>query len=447
MRYITVDDELCILCLGRDITKRISAEAALFETEEKFEKVFTQSPDGIIIIRRGDGLIVDVNDAFLNRSGFTREEYLDHNFLEFLDASHAEEIDQLNSSLETERTIVNLFICFKTKDGTEVPCLISATVLELSGEPHLMVIAKDISKQRMTEERLRRSEERFRGIFENAPIGILLVDMDGRVFQANRTAASMLAYDEQHMNGIHISRLVPEGERRTLKASLRELIEGNYDTHSSERRLACQNSLEMWANMNIVLQKDSTGKPLYYIVQIADISDIKSGQAKMERLAFYDTLTNLANRRLFQDRLTQAIERCQRQQISSALLYLDLDNFKRVNDTLGHQVGDSLLREVADRITACVRQEDTVARPGGDEFTILLNQVSSPADAGLVAEKILQQLREPKEIDGHPLIVTTSIGITVLPNDGKDSNALMSNGRPGDVQGQRTGPKQFPILQ
>lgn len=427
LRYITVDDELCILCIGRDITKRISAEAALYETEEKFKKVFTQSPDGIVIIRQADGAIADVNDAFINRSGWTREEYIGHDFMEFLDTSHESDVEELTRNLATERTLVNQFICFKTKDGAEVPSLISATVLELRGEPHTMVIAKDISKQRSTEERLRRSEERFRGIFENAPIGILLVDMDGRIFQANYTAATMLAYDEAEMSQMHISRLVPDSERRSLKESLAELVGGDYQTHKSERRLSCRDGLELWSNVNIVLQKSSDGAPLYYIVQIADISDIKRGQAKMERLAFYDTLTNLANRRLFQDRLEQTIERCQRYGRSSALLYLDLDNFKRVNDTLGHQTGDSLLREVAARISACVRKEDTVGRTGGDEFTILLNEVNTPADAGMIAEKILQSLREPIIIAKHPLVITTSIGITVIPGDGHSANILMGN--------------------
>ena len=305
--------------------------------------------------------------------------------------------------------------------------LISATVLELRGEAHLMVIAKDISKQRATEERLRRSEERFRGIFENAPIGILLVDMDGQIFQSNHTAAEMLAYDTQHMYGIHISRLVPDQDRSPLKDALGSLQNTDIVTHKSEHRLICQNGLELWSNVNIVLQKGGGDEPLYYIVQLADISDIKRGQAQMERLAFYDTLTNLANRRLFQDRLEQTIERCQRYGSNAALLYLDLDNFKRVNDTLRYQAGDNLLCEVAARLSGCVRKEDTVGRPGGDEFAIVLNGVSTPADAGAVAQKIINKLREPITIGKHPIIVTTSIGITVFPIDGTDANVLMQN--------------------
>ncbi|MEM9621748.1 MAG: EAL domain-containing protein, partial [Pseudomonadota bacterium] len=313
-----------------------------------------------------------------------------------------------------------------TKLGDLIPCLVSATSLELSGEPYILAISKDISAQRATEARLRGSEERFRGIFENAPIGIMLVDMQGHIFQANHTAASLLAYDEQHMTGIHVSRLVPPEERASFKETLAAMTRREA-THKSERRMVCQNGLEIWTNFHVVLQRSSDGDSLYYIVQIADISDIKQGQQRMEQMAFYDTLTNLANRRLFQDRLHQAIEHSIRTNRASALLFLDLDNFKRVNDTLGHQVGDHLLREVASRLQQCVRKEDTVARTGGDEFTILLTEIGTPSDAALVAQKILNHLREPFTISNHPLIVTTSIGITVVPGDGLDPNLLLRN--------------------
>jgi len=157
-------------------------------------------------------------------------------------------------------------------------------------------------------------------------------------------------------------------------------------------------------------------------LQIADITETKNSQKRMERLAFYDTLTGLANRTLFQERLLHAIEHARRRNSSAALMYLDLDQFKRVNDTLGHEVGDQLLKEVATRLSECVRKEDTVGRSGGDEFTVLLYDIASPGDAGLVAEKILHRLREPIDLSGQPLVVTTSIGITIVPADGNAAN-------------------------
>ncbi len=426
LRYIDVDGELCTLCIGRDISQRISAEAALVETEEKFEKVFTHSPDGIVILRQADGHIMDLNEAFAARTGYDPDELVNQPFLDMFPAD-SEELTSAHRDLLEEGVFTNRGIALKTKNGTRVPYLVSATVMELSGEPCTMIIAKDMSRQRAAEARLRRSEERFRGIFENAPIGILLVDDQGRVFQTNRTAADLLGYEQQAMYGIHVSRLVPDDGRESLRAALAKLALSGISVEKSERRLVREDGLELWTSFQIVRQANAKDQTLYYIVQIADISDIKQNEARMEQMAFYDTLTNLANRRLFQDRLNRTIEHCNRHDRCAALLYLDLDNFKRVNDTLGHQAGDQLLREVASRLQQCVRREDTVGRSGGDEFTILLNEIRSPSDAGEVAQKILAHLREPLQVAGHPLIVTTSIGITVLPNDGADRNQLMSN--------------------
>jgi len=427
LRYIEIDNELCVLCIGRDITKRISAEAALVESEEKFEKVFSQSPDGIVILRLADGVITDLNHAMLKRSEYDRDEVIGKSIYDFQNFIDTSDLENATGDLASDSKLENRSVTFITKSGERVSSLISATIVELSGEEHIMVLAKDISKQRRTEERLRSSEERFRGIFANAPFGIMLVDMNGRIFQANRTAATLLAYDEQHMYGIHISRLVPANDRPALKNAFTQMSLDVRKTDRAERRMICQNGLEIWTNFHVVLQRNSAGEPLYYIVQIADITDIKRNQERMEQMAFYDTLTDLANRRLFHERLEHAIEHSVRTNRTAALLYLDLDNFKRVNDTLGHQVGDHLLREVASRLQQCVRGEDTVGRTGGDEFTILLAEINTPADAGIVAQKILNHLREPIHISGHPLIVTTSIGITVLPADSEDPNVLMRN--------------------
>ncbi len=427
LRYVEIDNELCVLCVGRDITKRISAEAALVESEEKFERMFSQSPDCIVILRYADGTITDVNDTMLERSEYTREEILGQSFYEEDRFIKAGDLKKASKDLLGGNSLANWAVTVYTRSGEEVPMLLSATVMELSGEQHVMVIAKDMSQQRSTEEQLRSSEERFRGIFLNAPFGIMLVDMQGQVFQANRTAAELLAYEEQELKGIHISRLVPSEDRVNLKEALASMSAESKLADRSERRMICHDGLEIWTNFHVVLQPNNSGEGEYYIVQIADITNIKRSQQRMERMAFYDTLTDLANRRLFHERLEHAIAQCVRNDRSSALLYLDLDNFKRVNDTLGHQVGDQLLREVASRLKQCVRDEDTVGRTGGDEFTILLTEIGTPTDAGVVAQKILNHLREPIQISGYPLVVTTSIGITVLPSDAVDPNVLMRN--------------------
>jgi len=426
LRLIEIDGELCSLCIGRDIRERLRTERRLVESEQKFERVFSQSPDGIVIIRRRDLTIQDMNQAFVAASGYRLEELLGQSILDLDVMVSDAPFEEARGLLAEDDQFTNVEMTFRTRSGEEIPALVSAAVIELKGEDHVLCMVKDVSRLRQTELRLRQSEERFRGAFENAPIGILLVDLEGTIFQANRFAQDLLTYDDD-LEGVHISRLIPAGERGQIKDLLNAMADDRKSMDRHERRLACRDGTEIWTHFHAVLLRTEDGEPAYCIVQIADITDMKTSQQRMERMAFYDTLTDLANRRLFYDRLAHAISHCQRSGHLAALMYLDLDQFKRVNDTLGHETGDLLLQEVAARLKQCVRAEDTVGRPGGDEFTVLLYEITTPGDAGAVADNILALLRKPVSVAGHQLVVTPSIGITIIPEDGVDPNVVMKN--------------------
>jgi len=427
LRYIEIDGELCTLCIGRDITKRMLAESALRASEEKFEQVFTRSPDGIVILQQEDLTIYDINDSFLLASQYKREELIGKTVYELNVFEQGDALKNATEELAHQGFFENREMIFHTKSGHKVQSLVSATFIEINNIPCVLCITKNINELRSAEEKLKQSEQRFRGAFENSLVGIVLIDLEGNIFQVNHFAREVLGYETAHLEGVHISRLIPPEDRVQFKETLNGLVAGKDDTVRSERRMLREDNLEIWTNFHIVMQRNSDGDPFYLIGQIADITEMKSSQNRMERMAFYDTLTNLANRRLFYDRLGQAVDHAQRSKHLSALLYLDLDQFKRVNDTLGHEVGDILLQEVSTRLTACVRKEDTVARLGGDEFTVLLFDIRSPSDASLVADKILKALRQPLTISGHQLVITTSIGITIVPQDGTDPNSLMKN--------------------
>jgi diguanylate cyclase (GGDEF)-like protein/PAS domain S-box-containing protein len=442
LRYIEIEGELCILWIGRDVSERAIAEIARRQSEEKFVEVFNRSPDGIAIVRQEDMLICDINEAFVNSSGHQREDLIGESLFE-LDVVSESALADAALRLEEDDHFSNLEMTLHTKSGEEIPALVSATTLEVEEEPCFLIIAKDLRDLRATEEQLRASEQRFRGAFENAPIGILLVDMDGKVFQANRFAAELLSYRNASMRNLHISRLVPDDDRDKYNDLMQRLAKGHQATLRTEQRMLCADGAEIWTNMHVVLLRSQDGEPAYGIVQIADITEMKHSQQRMERMAFYDILTDLANRRLFYDRLSQAIEYTTRNNRLAALLYLDLDQFKRVNDTLGHEAGDTLLRTVAERLSHNVRQEDTVARPGGDEFTVLLYNIGKPEDAGHVAEKILKELRRPITVAGEQLVMTTSIGVSIIPSDGTDPKQLMSNADLAMYRAKEQGRNQF----
>jgi len=427
LRYMEFGDELCVLAVARDISSRLQAESAARRSEAKFAQVFSESPDGIIILRQSDLTIRDANPAFRLGAGLEPQDLVGHRVGEFYDVFDVAVLERALEQISTQGWFRNVEMTFRHASGKEIPTLVSGALIDIDGEPGVLCVSKNVSELRKAQEQLRESEERFRGAFENAPIGILLLDLEGHIFQANRFAEDLLDFGQDALDGTRVTELVPDDDREALLAQLQQLIEGRELISRTERRMRCATGLEIWATVHVVVQRTAAGEPLYCIMQIADITEMKNSQQAMERLAFYDTLTDLANRRLFNDRLTMAVEQCHRDQQRSALLYLDLDQFKHVNDTLGHDSGDLLLREVANRLLGCVRSVDTVARTGGDEFSILLDDIDAPMAAAEVARRVLQALRAPVRVAGHDLVVTTSIGITLIPDDGTEPNRLLKN--------------------
>jgi len=166
---------------------------------------------------------------------------------------------------------------------------------------------------------------------------------------------------------------------------------------------------------------------VWHVAIFSDITEKKEADELIWRHANYDYLTQLPNRRLFRDRLEQEIKITHRTSLPAALFFIDLDRFKEINDTLGHDVGDQLLVQAANRIQQSVREPDTVARMGGDEFTVILSQISNPADTKMVVENILQKLSQPFIINDHELNISASIGVTICPHDGDSAEQLLKN--------------------
>ena len=282
LRYIELDGELCVLCIARDISKRLEAESAARSSEEKFAQVFTQSPDGIVIVRCQGLTICDVNPAFLAGSGYTADELVGKPIGMFDPAMDSGALEATLKALTEGDRIANREMVFRRKNGKELPALVSGTLAHIDSQECLVCIVRDVSQLRNAQEQLRRSEERFRGAFENAPIGILLLDAHGHIFQANRFASEILHYPLQALNNVHISQIVPEDERGDLQEQLERLLRATEPTFRSERRMLCANGTEVWTNCHMVLQRTGDGAPLYCIVQIADITEMKHSQQRME---------------------------------------------------------------------------------------------------------------------------------------------------------------------
>jgi diguanylate cyclase (GGDEF)-like protein/PAS domain S-box-containing protein len=256
-------------------------------------------------------------------------------------------------------------------------------------------------------------------VLETLADGVVVLDAFHRVVDLNPAAERILASSITDSIGRPIDQLLPT-VASLFERSLRSR------TIDAEVQLGRDPTVRDY-EVTVSPLPDQAGRTAGRLVVLRDISERKLAEERLERLAHYDTLTGLPNRKLFGDRLSQALIRGRRNPAPVALLFLDIDDFKDVNDTLGHDVGDGVLKELAVRVQACVRAEDTVARLSGDEFTVILPEIAGPSDAALVATRVLEAVRRPVTVGPHELYVTASVGVCVWPADGDDPVTLLRN--------------------
>ena len=263
-------------------------------------------------------------------------------------------------------------------------------------------------------------------VFEHATEGIIVTDIKSNIITINRAITEITGYSAEEAIGKNPS--IWESDRhdpsffQAMWASIEQT--GQWRGEVWNRRKNGE-AFPCWQTIRAV--EGDSGEITHYVSILTDITAIKESQAKVEYLAHHDPLTDLPNRVLFNARLEHALNRSQRDKKRIGVLFLDLDRFKHINDSLGHPAGDRLLQLAAERLKAQVREEDTGARLGGDEFTIILEQLSSPKEAGIVASKILKSFHEPFELEDHTLHITASIGISLYPEDGTDVTTLIRN--------------------
>ncbi len=283
-------------------------------------------------------------------------------------------------------------------------------------------ISTDITEIKAATEQLRLAGV----VMENTADGVMITDAQGLILSVNKAFTDITGYSAAEALGQTPSLLRSDRQDADFYRTMWETLAqaGIWRGEIWNRRKSGALYPE-WLTINTVLGPG--GEAVNYVAVFSDISAIKHSQAELERLAHFDPLTSLPNRTLFHDRLQHALERAQRYGQELAVLLLDLDGFKTVNDSLGHPVGDLLLQQAAQRFKECVRVEDTVSRLGGDEFAVILNNLEHGTDAILVVKKMLQALQQPFELNGTAALVTASIGIAIAPLDGDTPEALVRN--------------------
>jgi diguanylate cyclase (GGDEF)-like protein/PAS domain S-box-containing protein len=271
----------------------------------------------------------------------------------------------------------------------------------------------DVTKRRNAQNSLQKSEEQFRLTFELAPIGMIITSLDGYIEKVNQAICEILGYSSQELMGKNYAWFSHPDELISDNSLKQKLLTGEIKEYSKEKRYLNKNGNLVYTILKVTLLKDHQGKPTQFIKQVLDISERKKIEEQLLHDALHDRLTDLANRVLFMELLEKTLARCQRHREEvCAVLFLDLDQFKMINDSIGHSFGDELLKAIAQKIKACLRSCDTLARLGGDEFVILLDELKSQGEAVEIAERILNACRSPLMILGYEIFSSISIGIT-----------------------------------
>jgi diguanylate cyclase (GGDEF)-like protein/PAS domain S-box-containing protein len=274
---------------------------------------------------------------------------------------------------------------------------------------------------------LRESEQRFASTMEWAAIGIAHVDDDGRLLYVNPQLCKMLQYTEQELTGISIKAISHPDDTNTTDELCAALRAGAIESFKSEKRYLRKDGTSIWVGLTIATKRDRAGRRIADVSIVEDISARKRAEERVQYVATHDGLTGLPNRAMFSELLHHALESAKRHGTQVAVLFIDLDRFKIINDSLGHDAGDELLREISARLRQCLRASDVVARLGGDEFVVLLQDISAQSQAAKVARNIGSATYRPVVIEGQECRVTASIGICMHPMDGQDGRSVLKH--------------------
>jgi diguanylate cyclase (GGDEF)-like protein/PAS domain S-box-containing protein len=413
---IVYDGRQMVCSFVRDITERKRNQRLMemmkFSMDHMADKVTWVTPDARVVY---------ANIAACASLGYTMEEMLKMGVPDFDPdfpaddwPKHWEELKKHGSfTFETRH---------RTKSGVIYPVEVSINYMRFGDEEYNCGFARDITKRKQVEEELQLSSM----VLQTSSEGMLVTDENNQIISVNPAFSKITGYSFEEVKGKDPRMFRSDRHDQAFYQAMWHAIvtTGQWQGEIWDKRKNGE-VYAKWLTINTLRNKD--GAIHRYMALFSDITEKKKSEELIWRQANFDTLTGLPNRDMFRDRLGQEVKKTVRANLPLALLLVDLDQFKEVNDTLGHAMGDMLLKEAARRIGACVRESDTVARLGGDEFTIILSEISGNSHVEAVAQKVIEKLAEPFQLGREIAYVSASIGITLYPNDATDIEVLMKN--------------------
>ena len=412
-----------------DITKSRQAEYDLRRRQERY-RALVQTAGSVILFLDSEGRILEYNRECEWTFGYSWMEAAGQNFFDFLLLDgERDQVRQAIRRLISGEIIKDEVISFRRRDG-------EVRLLQWNARAHfgedgdvagVICIGQDVTEKLSVERALRLAEEKYRGIFENSAEGLYQSRPLGEILSANPAFVSILRYDSADEllsphNDFSDCYLNPTNRCRLMGKLLRDGVVQGF-----EAEMRCRDGKIIWVEENARLIRDDKGLPILIEGSITDITDRKRSEVRIQFLAHHDGLTGLPNRTLFQERLAAAVKRGKHEKRSFVLMLFDLDNFKDINDTLGHPIGDLLLQGVGERMRVCLRNEDVVARLGGDEFAVLIHDPGTAEEVTFVAQRLIERVSERFMLEGNEIQVSTSVGICLFPQDGRDEKDLLRN--------------------
>ncbi len=397
-----------------------------------FKTLYENSNDALYLIEPSNLKIISANTIGWESLGYSQEEILN---LTVMDLQNRE-ISKSEWCKNIEKIKKDGFLLFETncfkKDGNSFPVEVKIKFIEYKDSGFLFAVARDISRRRKAENSLKESQNIFGAMIKSMKEGIILLDKNGLIISSNSSFAEMVGLRVEDIEGrtpldsrwriIHedgtpyLGHTLPAWLTLKTKKSIRNDIHGIYT----------QDNALKWLLINSEPIIDESGELNGVVVTATDITELKNNEKRLKHLANYDSLTSLPNRNLFNEIATQVINKSKNDAEMLAILFFDLDNFKIINDTLGHTVGDLLLKALSSRLIECIEDKGFVARLGGDEFVMILENIGHHEDDAIsFAERLMHSLAIPFLIETHEIFVSGSLGISIYPQDGKNLEELM----------------------
>lgn len=422
----------------QDITKQKTVESFLQQSEEKYRNIFNATSD-MLFIATTDGKILDANEAACRMLHYTKEE-LCHFYMRDIVVPQLEgSITELAHCFTTHGAFENdLEQQYIRKDGSVFDVESAMNVVHYHDKQVVMVNVRDITDRKQSEERLRLAQT----VFDNTIDGIIVINRVGTILSINEAFTALTGYSAEDIVGeglkflqscIHDTEFLVELWKK-VQAS------GQWQGEIWNRRKTGE-EFTAWLNLKAVM--DGEGRINKVVGVFSDLTARDHYVTQIRHQAFHDALTGLPNRALYYERLDHLLAYSQRTDQMFGVMFLDLDGFKMVNDEFGHNTGDLLLRAVAERVKSCIRSSDTLARMGGDEFTLLLPQIQQVEDVITVAQKIISAFKLPYKLQQSTHQVTTSIGIALYPFHSRSAETLLKQADTAMYRAKYSGKNHF----